>query len=74
MLGFGEYHGHHGCWDEGHFGFWMHFRPRMMRFGRRFFTREERIAWLEEYLKALQAEAKAVEERIAELKAAAKNW
>ncbi len=42
----------------------------MMRFGRRFPTREERIAWLEEYLKELQAEAKAVEERIAELKAA----
>lgn len=31
-------------------------------------TKEERIAWLEEYLKNLQAEAKAVEEQIAELK------
>ncbi len=39
-------------------------------FRRRFPTREERIAWLEEYLKALQAEAKAVEERLAHLKAA----
>lgn len=39
--------------------------------GRRFFTREERIARLEEYLKELQAEAKAVEERIAEMKAGA---
>jgi len=39
-------------------------------FGRRFPTREERIAWLEEYLKELQAEVKAVEERIAEMKAA----
>ena len=39
-------------------------------FRRRFPTREERIAWLEQYLKELQAEAKAVEERIAELKAA----
>ena len=38
-------------------------------FRRHFFTREERIAWLEEYLKELQAEAKGVEERIAELKA-----
>jgi hypothetical protein len=40
-----------------------------MRFGRRFPTRDERIARLEEYLKDLQAEAKAVEEHIAELKA-----
>jgi hypothetical protein len=32
-------------------------------------SREERIAWLEQYLKDLQAEAKAVEERIAEMKA-----
>jgi hypothetical protein len=39
-------------------------------FRRRFPTREERIAWLEQYLKDLQAEAKAVEERIAELRAA----
>jgi len=40
-----------------------------MRFHRRFSTREERIARLEEYLKNLQAEAKAVEERLAEMKA-----
>jgi len=74
MCGYGEHHGRHGygcsC-DEGHFGPWMPFGSRMMRFGRRFPTREERIAWLEEYLKELQAEAKAVEERIAELKAVA---
>jgi hypothetical protein len=38
------------------------------RFGRRFPTREERIAWLEEYLKELRAEAKAVEEHLAEMK------
>ncbi len=38
-------------------------------FRRHFPTREEQIAWLEEYLKELQAEAKGVEERIAELKA-----
>jgi len=36
----------------------------------RFPTREEFIAWLEAYLEELRAEAKAVEERIAELKAA----
>lgn len=41
-----------------------------MHFRRRFATREERIARLEAYLKELQAEAKAVEERLAELKAA----
>lgn len=41
----------------------------MMPFlGRRFWTREERIAHLERYLEALRAEAKAVEERLAELK------
>ena len=38
-------------------------------FRRRFATREEQIAGLEEYLKELQAEARGVEERIAELKA-----
>jgi hypothetical protein len=37
---------------------------------RHFFTREERIARLEEYLETLRTEAKAVEEAIAELKAA----
>jgi hypothetical protein len=38
-------------------------------FGRRFLPREERVAYLEEYLKELQAEAKAVEEHLAELQA-----
>lgn len=42
--------------------------PGMFR--RRFISREERIAWLEQYLRELQNEAKAVEERIADLKAA----
>ena len=37
-------------------------------FSRRLATREERIARLEEYLKDLQAEARAVEERLAEMK------
>jgi len=74
MCGHSEHHGRHGygfCCEEGYFGPWMRFEPRMMRFRRHFPTREERIAWLEEYLKELRAEAKAVEERIAELKAAA---
>ena len=70
-----QHDGHGGC-DEGR-GLWhdhcccggdiacgqdRHFR-------RRFQTREERVARLEEYLRDLQSEAKAVEERIAELKA-----
>lgn len=38
---------------------------------RRFISREEVIANLQEYLKQLQAEAKGVEERITELKKAA---
>lgn len=68
MCGHGGYHGHHGpaggcCCGPTACG------PGFP-FGRRFPTREERIAWLEEYLKDLQAEAKAVEERIAEFKAA----
>jgi hypothetical protein len=39
-----------------------------MRFHRQFVSQEEIIAGLEEYLKQLQAEAKGVEERLAELK------
>ena len=39
-----------------------------MGFQRRFVSREEIAARLEEYLKNLQAEAKGVEERLAELK------
>jgi len=77
----GEHHGGHAytcCYGEepgpgwpfgpgGHLGFGQHFGPGG-HFRRRFPTREERIAWLEEYLKELQAEAKAVEERIARMK------
>lgn len=39
-----------------------------MRFGRRFWAKEEMIAWLEGYLEDLREETKAVEERIAEMK------
>lgn len=57
----GGYYGHHG----GRFVSRRGFR-------RRFITQEERkaqrLAWLEDYLKELQAEAKGVEERIAEIK------
>ena len=38
-------------------------------FGRHFSTREERMTRLEAYLKDLQSEARAVEERLAEMKA-----
>ncbi len=66
MCGHGEYYGHHGhggcCCQSGGF----HGRP----FLRHFPSREERIARLEEYLKDVQAEARAVEERLAEMKAA----
>jgi hypothetical protein len=44
-----------GCGGHGHFG-------------RRFLTRDERIANLEEYLEALRQEAKAVEERIEDMR------
>lgn len=49
----------------------MGMRPDMgagMGFQRRFVSREEIAARLEEYLKQLQAEAKAVEERISALR------
>ena len=57
----GRHRGHHGC-DCG-CGCGGH-----SRFERTFWTRDEKIAQIEEYLKDLQAEAKAVEERIAALK------
>jgi hypothetical protein len=40
----------------------------LFHFARRFCTKEEKIACFEQYLGSLQAEARAVEERIAELK------
>lgn len=68
MCGHGEHHRNHGCCcGMGGFDPGVGFGPGM-RFSRRFPTREERIARLEEYLRELQAEAKAVEEHIAELK------
>ena len=70
-----EFHGTHGqghgcgCGWGGHPGHGMRHGPHP-GWHRRFFTREERIAHLQEYLEALRTEAKAVEEAIAELKAA----
>lgn len=70
--GCGEWHSFHhrhphsmGCCCAPRPGPWAGERA----FWRRFATREERIAWLERYLQELRAEAQAVEERIAELKA-----
>ena len=60
----GRRRGHHGC-DCGCCGCGC---GGHSRFERTFWTRDEKIAWLEEYLEDLQAEAKAVEERIAALK------
>jgi hypothetical protein len=61
----GMHHGG-GCCCGGH-GEGHHIGGMGMGF-RRFISRDEIISRLEEYLKNLQAEAKGVEERIAELK------
>ncbi len=61
---------HRGGWHRGHHqgGFCDCGCDRPMRFGPRFWTKDEKIAWLEQCLKGLQEEAKTVEERIAALK------
>ena len=71
-----ERHGHghgHGCCCKEH-GSHGHRsgcgESHGRHFHRRFATRAERIAGLEEYLEDLRAEVKAVEEHIAEMKAA----
>ena len=66
------------CGSEGHHGrrHWGHHHGGdcdcdcggHFRFGPRFWTKEEKIAWLEEYLEGLQEEEKAVKERITALK------
>ena len=61
--------GHHVSLDDGCCCGPMA-RDRGFVFGRRYFSRAERIARLEEYLTELQAEVKAVQEQIAEMKAA----
>ena len=73
MHGTGEYgcgcHSHHGHHDPG--GGSYHHRGCCCGSGHRhrhFFTKEEVIIHLEEYLKQLQAEVTGVEERIAELR------
>jgi hypothetical protein len=80
MCGHGEHHGGYGyCFEREYSGWHGHGcccaeayagHGPGRRFHRRFATRAERIAWLEEYLQDLQAEVKAVEEHIAKMKAA----
>ena len=64
--GHSGHHGRHG------YGGWCCCGPAAwgsgFPFGRRFPSREERITWLEEYLKELQAEVEAVRERLAALR------
>jgi len=76
-MGHGGKWGHHGHGGRGrmhhgggcHHGGGMHHGPDFRPFiHRRFISKEEVIAQLEEYLKQLKAEAAGVEERIAELK------
>jgi len=64
----GRHHGGHDPHDCGWSGHRVPWEGEC-RSRRRFATREERIAWLERYLKELRAEAQAVEERITEWKA-----
>lgn len=59
--GHGEHQGH-GCGGHGAGGF-----------QRRFSTKEERVAELKDYLETIKAEAKAVEEQIAELEGGKKR-
>jgi hypothetical protein len=60
-----EQHGHQMRMDKGPHGSGCCCMPGHER---RFLTRDEMIANLEEYRKDLQSEVKGVEERIAELK------
>jgi hypothetical protein len=74
MRGTHKWHQHHRhlhrhggeAWQQG---YRAEQRAPGRSFRRRFATRDERIAHLETYLGELQAEAQAVEERIAELQA-----
>ena len=71
---FGSHHEDCGCGHPSHHGVreqWQHQHGCCCHpeFGlRRFPTREEMVAQMEDYLKQLQAESKGVEERIAEFR------
>ena len=66
MCHHGREGGHHGCHPHGWEG--SHHESCCGHGHRLFYSQEEVIAHLEEYLKQLQAEAKGVEERIAEIR------
>ena len=59
---------HHGSWHWGHHHGGSCCCGGHSRTGLCFWTEKEKIAWLEQYLEGLREEAKAVEERIAEMK------
>jgi hypothetical protein len=59
---------HHGDWHWGHHRGDSCACGGHSRYGPCFWTEKEKIAWLEQYLEGLRKEAKAVEERIAEMK------
>ncbi len=63
-----ESESHHGGWHRGHRHGDFCGCGGPFRFGPRFWTKAEKIAWLEQYLEGLREEAQAVEERIAKLK------
>ncbi len=67
-----ERHEHHHHHDHRSHGERHHHEShrREHRFHRHFATRDERLAEMEAYLRELQAEIKAVEEHIANLRAA----
>jgi len=66
MFEHGNYHGHHG-----HGGCCRPGNVHRHHFHRRFMSKEEKVARLEDYLKELRAEATAVEEHLEDLKRAA---
>ena len=59
---------HHGGGHRGHHHGGSCTCGELFGFGPRFWTKKEKIAWLEQYLEGLQEEANAVKERIAALK------
>lgn len=71
--GSGHHHGYCGCREPGHHGMSEHRHHQGGWYHpghgfRRFHTREEMIARMEDYLKQLRAEAEGVEEYLAELR------
>ena len=58
---------HHGHWQGKHHAGGCECGEGF-RFGRCLATKEEKIAWFEQYLQELQEQTKAVEEHIAALK------